>query len=176
MAFVKFKKLNHLINMPATITDGCIYFVKDAKKIFADFNSERTEFSISEAEVSSITEASINESFADLLAKLEAYNKSSEVNSFYYGEDKEWLDKNTRIGLQNLINCGADIITLQLKKELLDISAEELKLFLNKLEVYAGKCFATTAKHQQAINQLYTTEDLINYDYTANYPKKVRLR
>ena len=111
-----------------------------------------------------------------LLAKLKAYNKSSEVNSFYYGEDKEWLDKNTRIGLQNLINCGADIITLQLKKELLDISAEELKLFLNKLEVYAGKCFATTAKHQQAINQLYTTEDLINYDFTANYPKKVRLK
>ena len=111
-----------------------------------------------------------------LLAKLEAYNKSSEVNSFYYGEDKEWLDKNTRIGLQNLINCGADIITLQLKKELLDISAEELKLFLNKLEVYAGKCFAITAKHQQAINQLYTTEDLINYDFTANYPKKVRLK
>ena len=111
-----------------------------------------------------------------LLAKLEAYNKSSEVNSFYYGEDKEWIDKNTRIGLQNLINCGADIITLQLKKELLDISAEELKLFLNKLEVYAGKCFATTAKHQQVINQLYTTEDLINYDFTANYPKKVRLR
>ena len=72
MAFVKFKKLNHLINMPATITDGCIYFVKDAKKIFADFNSERTEFSISEAEVYSITESSINESFADLLAKLEA--------------------------------------------------------------------------------------------------------
>ena len=111
-----------------------------------------------------------------LLAKLEAYNKSSEVNSFYYGEDKEWLDKNTRVGLQNLINCGADIITLQLKKELLDISAEELKLFLNKLEVYAGKCFAATAKHQQAINQLCTTEDLLNYDYTANYPKKIRLR
>lgn len=111
-----------------------------------------------------------------LLAKLNAYNKSPEVNSFYYGEDKEWLDKNTRVGLQNLINCGADTITLQLKKELLDISAEELKSFLNKLEVYAGKCFATTAKHQQAISQLYSTEDLINYDYTANYPKKIRLR
>ena len=111
-----------------------------------------------------------------LLAKLNAYNKSPEVNSFYYGEDKEWLDKNTRVGLQNLINCGADIITLQLKKELLDISAEELKSFLNKLEVYAGKCFATTAKHQQAISQLYSTEDLVNYDYTANYPKKIRLR
>ena len=111
-----------------------------------------------------------------LLAKLNAYNESPEVNSFYYGEDKEWLDKNTRMGLQNLINCGADTITLQLKNELLDISAEELKSFLNKLELYAGKCFATTAKHQKTINQLYSTEDLINYDFTANYPKKIRLR
>lgn len=111
-----------------------------------------------------------------LQAKLTSYDKSIDVNSFYYKEDKKWLDKDTRIGLQNLINCGAQTITVQLGSELLDISAEELKLFLNKLEVYAGKCFAATAKHQQAINQLCTTEDLLNYDYTANYPKKIRLR
>nr|DAH81685.1 MAG TPA: hypothetical protein [Bacteriophage sp.] len=36
--------------------------------------------------------------------------------------------------------------------ELLDISADKLKEFLNKLEVYAGECFAVTAKHRVAIN------------------------
>lgn len=111
-----------------------------------------------------------------LLAKLEAYNKSPEVNSFYYGEDKKWLNKDTRIGLQNLINCGAQTITVQLGSELLDISADKLKQFLNKLEIYAGECFSVTAKHRVTINQLKSTEELLNYDYTANYPKKVRLR
>jgi hypothetical protein len=36
--------------------------------------------------------------------------------------------------------------------ELLDISADKLKEFLNKLEVYAGECFTVTAKHRAAIN------------------------
>lgn len=111
-----------------------------------------------------------------LQAKLTSYDKSIDVNSFYYKEDKKWLDKNTRIGLQNLINCGAQTITIQLDSELLDISADKLKEFLNKLEVYAGKCFATTAKHRMAINQLESIEELINYDFTANYPKKIRLQ
>lgn len=72
MSFVKFKKLNHLSNMPATITNGCIYFVKDVNKIFVDFDSERQAYSISESDVATYTEAAVNESFADLLAKLEA--------------------------------------------------------------------------------------------------------
>ena len=72
MSFVKFKKLNHLSNMPATITNGCIYFVKDVNKIFVDFDSERQAYSISESDVATYTEAAVDESFADLLAKLEA--------------------------------------------------------------------------------------------------------
>ena len=111
-----------------------------------------------------------------LQAKLASYDKSIDVNSFYYKEDKKWLDKNTRIGLQNLINCGAQIITIQLGSELLDISADKLKVFLNKLEVYAGECFAATAKHRVAINQLKSTEELLNYAFTSNYPKKIRLQ
>ena len=74
-----------------------------------------------------------------LQAKLTSYDKSINVNSFYYKEDKKWLDKDTRIGLQNLINCGAQTVTVQLGSELLDISADKLKEFLNKLEIYAGE-------------------------------------
>ncbi len=69
-----------------------------------------------------------------LQAKLTSYDKSIDVNSFYYKEDKKWLNKDTRIGLQNLINCGAQTVTIQLGSELLDISADKLKEFLNKLK------------------------------------------
>ena len=57
-----------------------------------------------------------------------------------------------------------------------DHGGYKLKEFLNKLEVYAGECFAVTAKHRVAINQLKSTEELLNYDFTANYPKKIRLQ
>lgn len=110
-----------------------------------------------------------------LIALIKYYDKSVNVNSFYYKDKQEWLDKNTRLGLQNLINSGADNITIQLKNSIIDIKATKLKEFLNQLEVYAGKCFSVTAKHLDAIKQLNTVDDLINYDFKSGYPLKITL-
>lgn len=110
-----------------------------------------------------------------LIALIKYYDKSVNVNSFYYKNKQEWLDKNTRLGLQNLINSGADNITIQLKNSIIDIKATKLKEFLNQLEVYAGKCFSVTAKHLEAIKQLNTVDDLINYDFKSGYPLKITL-
>lgn len=110
-----------------------------------------------------------------LIALIKYYDKSVNVNSFYYKDKQEWLDKNTRLGLQNLINSGADTITIQLKNSIIDIKATKLKEFLNQLEVYAGKCFSVTAKHLDAIKQLNTVDDLINYDFKSGYPLKITL-
>ncbi len=110
-----------------------------------------------------------------LIALIKYYDKSVNVNSFYYKDKQEWLDKNTRLGLQNLINSGADNITIQLKNSIIDIKATKLKEFLNQLEVYAGKCFSVTAKHLEAIKQLNTVDDLINYDFKSGYPLKITL-
>lgn len=110
-----------------------------------------------------------------LITLIKYYDKSVNVNSFYYKDKQEWLDKNTRLGLQNLINSGADNITIQLKNSIIDIKATKLKEFLNQLEVYAGKCFSVTAKHLEAIKQLNTVDDLINYDFKSGYPLKITL-
>lgn len=110
-----------------------------------------------------------------LIALIKYYDKSVNVNSFYYKDKQEWLDKNTRLGLQNLINSGADNITIQLKDSIVDIKAAKLKEFLNQLEVYAGKCFSVTAKHLEDIKQLNTVDNLINYDFKSGYPLKITL-
>lgn len=110
-----------------------------------------------------------------LIALIKYYDKSINVNSFYYKDKQEWLDKNTRLGLQNLINSGADNITIQLKDSIVDIKATKLKEFLNQLEVYAGKCFSVTAKHLEDIKQLNTVDNLINYDFKSGYPLKITL-
>ena len=103
------------------------------------------------------------------------YDTSKYVNSFYYQDKQHWLSKDVRIGLFRLIDSGAKQITLQLNDNYLIISSDKLKEFLNQLEVYAGKCFATTAEHLQNIKQLSTIEELLKYDYTAKYPNKVIL-
>ena len=103
------------------------------------------------------------------------YDTSKYVNSFYYQDKQYWLSKDVRIGLFRLIDSGAKQITLQLNDNYLIISSDKLKEFLNQLEIYAGKCFATTAEHLQNIKQLSTIEELLKYDYTAKYPNKVIL-
>ena len=103
------------------------------------------------------------------------YDNSKYVNSFYYQDKQYWLSKDIRIGLLRLIDSGAEQITLQLNDNYLIISPDKLKEFLNQLEVYAGKCFTVTAEHLQNMKQLNTTEQLLNYDYTAKYPNKIIL-
>lgn len=103
------------------------------------------------------------------------YDKSSNVNSFYYKNRQYWLDKDTRIGLFRLIDSGAEQVTLQLGDNYISINAGYLKNFLNELEVYAGKCFTATANHLTKIKSIHKLEDLINYDYTTEYPDKITL-
>ena len=115
-------------------------------------------------------------SLKNILKKSIAYYDTSKyVNSFYYQDKQYWLSKDVRIGLFRLIDSGAKQITLQLNDNYLIISSDKLKEFLNQLEVYAGKCFSTTAEHLQNIKQLNTIEELLKYDYTAKYPNKVIL-
>ena len=129
------------------------------------------------SEILTVREGVLNfSSLKNILEKSIAYYDTSKyVNSFYYQDKQYWLSKDIRIGLFRLIDSGAKQITLQLNDNYLIISPDKLKEFLNQLEVYAGKCFATTAQHLQNIKQLDTIEDLLKYDYTAKYPNKVIL-
>lgn len=103
------------------------------------------------------------------------YDKSIYVNSFYYNNKQYWLDKETRIGLFRLIDSGAKKITLQLEDIYVDIDADQLKEFLNQLEIYAGKCFSVTAKHLSTLKSLQSFDELLNYNYTRGYPDKISL-
>lgn len=103
------------------------------------------------------------------------YDKSIHVNSFYYKGNQYWIDKNTRVGLFRLIDSGAEQITIQLDNIYVTLSAEQARDFLNQLEIYAGKCFTVTARHYLDLQQVYKVGDLLNYDYTTEYPDKITL-
>lgn len=110
-----------------------------------------------------------------LEAEIKAYDTSSNVNGFFYNGESYWLDKETRVGLQNLVNCSTDSFSLLLGNNIIELELEKAKQFLSELEVYAGKCFINTNKHLLAIKNLKTIEDIINYDYTTGYPDKITL-
>ena len=101
------------------------------------------------------------------------FDTSDNVNAFLMNNQKYWLDKSTRVGLQQLINSSDSEVSLVLGDEVLTLPKDVASKFLAQLEVYAGKCFIQTQKHLIAIKELKTIEDIINYDYTKGYPEKI---
>lgn len=103
------------------------------------------------------------------------YGNSDTVDAFLFNGKQYWFDKNTRVSLQALVSVASNTINLVLGDEILEVNTDNIKKFLIDLELYANKCFVTTAKHNKSIKELFTLEDMINYDYTCGYPNKLNL-
>lgn len=110
-----------------------------------------------------------------LLKKIDLYDVSSNVNCFYYQDSPTWLDKNTRVGLMNLANCSDSTVSVVLASQVIELPVDTLKEYLKQIEVYAGKCYLITATHKVNAYKLQTIDEIVNYDYTANYPSKLTL-
>lgn len=110
-----------------------------------------------------------------LEASVKAYDKSLNVNSFYFKGKEYWLDKATRVGLWTLANCSPDDISIVLEDLIFPMSVDKVIEFLSQLEVYAGQCFITTTQHLLTIKELKTVQNIIDYDYTTGYPNKITL-
>lgn len=111
-----------------------------------------------------------------LMKKIELYDKSPAVNSFIYKGKSYWLDKQQRTCLKNVVDSDLENIELVFKDQSLILPSEVIKQFLINLEVYAYKCYVTTAKHLQNASKLLDYSDILNYDYTTGYPEKIILQ
>lgn len=113
----------------------------------------------------------------DQLKKLiEAYDSSTNVNQFYYKGYPMWLDKATRVGLllrfQSEDLIGKSVTNLWYEGSNFTLSVKEALQMLYFLEVYASACYDNTQAHLKAVDSLTSVEEVINYDYTLNYPEK----
>lgn len=106
-----------------------------------------------------------------LTAIITNYDKSDHINVFYINNKPYWLDKNTRISLQHLVDCSDQEVTLLIGNDLFTMSVDKAKDLLARIEVYAGKCFLTTHNHLSNIKELQELDALINYDYIYGYPE-----
>lgn len=111
--------------------------------------------------------------FMKKVLKFQIMKQDSKVNSFSFRGKDYWWDKNTRIGLDRLANSGRNSYEIIFGTEIVELSKQELQDILNKLEVYANKCFVNTQKHLNAIEELNTPLELIEYNYTLGYPDKI---
>lgn len=110
--------------------------------------------------------------------QIDSYDSSPAVNSFYYGEQKLWIDKATRVGLVNAVNSeialGAETITFGIQGISVTLPCQRALQMLYALERYALKCYNTTLAHKNAVDNLTTIEEVDNYNYIEGYPEKLR--
>ena len=112
-----------------------------------------------------------------LLHNIETYDTSAAVNSFTLGGKEMWLPKETRVGLVNSITiekaAGKDTTVLWFDGEKYELPVDAALQMLSALELYALDCYNVTAAHKAAVSALASVEDIVAYDYTANYPIKL---
>ena len=111
----------------------------------------------------------------ELLLSLQTeYDNSAEVNSFYLNGKRVWFDKDTRVGLFNLLNIekasNTETTTLWFSNTSIEIQVDKAIALLTTVEKYAKQCYDNTQKHYVEINQLESIEDCLQYDITAGYP------
>lgn len=117
---------------------------------------------------------SIDDIKKHLLSLQKDYDSSFEVNCFILNGKKVWLDKDTRVGLFNLLNiekaANTKTTTLWFNSTSIEIEVDKAISLLTAVEKYAKQCYDNTQKHYAEINQLKSIEACLQYDITAGYP------
>lgn len=112
------------------------------------------------------------------LNALSEYDKSDNVNGFYYRGQFMWLDKDTRTVLRNTIESletvGRNMLNIWYKGNCINLNLDEAKYLLSMLEVYATDCYNVTEQHKSSIIGMTTVEDVKNYNFKEGYPEMPR--
>lgn len=140
----------------------------------AVYNKEEKRVIYREVEAEPV---SIEETKAQKVAEIEAYDTSDAVNGFTYQGQAMWIDKATRVGLVNAIECtmtmGEDVITFGIQNVSVTLPCATAMKMMAALEVYALKCYNVTLAHKNAVMAMNTIEEVEAYDITAGYPEKL---
>lgn len=112
-----------------------------------------------------------------VIKKIDDYDQSSDVNSFFLNGIQVWLNKDTRVGLMNSLtiekDAGREISTLWFNNICININCDAAIQMLSALELYALSCYNVTAEHKVTVEGLSSFDDVISYDYTTGYPDKL---
>lgn len=109
------------------------------------------------------------------VADIMAYDVSDNVNRFFVNGVQTWLDKATRVGLQNSLHveqeAGHETTTLYLNGTAIVLPVAQAIAIMDTLELYAIDCYRCTEEHKATVNAMTVIEEVNRFDYTAGYPE-----
>lgn len=111
---------------------------------------------------------------ATMIAKIEAYNSSANVNAFTVDGTPMWLDFELRSRLKNSVDAAEAEGRQELTKTFGGVSFTYTialwKQMIVTVENYAGDCQTVTDQHIATVQAMRSIKKVNEFDYTADYP------
>lgn len=113
-----------------------------------------------------------------ILSNIRSYDKSEYVNSFLLNGDSIWLSKDLRTSIMNAVaikksrNIKTSSIWYNQKEYVLPV--DFILNMLDDIEIYADTCNSVTQRHIANVMAMTDIDEINNYDYTLNYPTKIK--
>ena len=124
-------------------------------------------------------EVTLEEVLSNKIEQIRNYDISDNVNLFFINNTPLWLDRTSRTSLMARFNAeqskGMETTNLWYEGMNLVLPIKNAIEMLLDLEIYASQCYDATQKHLHNVKQLQSIEDINNYDYTVDYPEKLKL-
>ena len=124
-------------------------------------------------------EKTIEDYKLEKIQDIEAYDKSSEVNSFSIGGMQLWLDASTRQQLKTSVEAykdqGIEQVTKWFNGQSFTFPVSMWLQMLSQLEIYAAEALNVTEQHKYNVQNLDIIEEIEGYDFTTGYPNKIEL-
>lgn len=161
---------------PTTLNDGTTECWETTVKGIPDIKAIEEQCALFKARQQAFV---LEQAKREKIREIDAYDTSSAVNSFFYGDWEYWLDRETRVSVRStaqiMKDSGHQTMTLWLGDVNVTLTLEEVLQMLAVLEMYALECYNTTARHKANVKTLTTIEDVEAYDHKAGYPEKIKL-
>lgn len=106
----------------------------------------------------------------NLINIIKKYDVSDDVDSIYVGEQRIWLDFETRERVMDRLDLATgDTEKITYGGETFELPVTNLRQMMTLLRVYARDCFDTTQKHLKEVETL-SLDAIRTYDYKTGYP------
>lgn len=129
----------------------------------------------------------LDEAKNEKIYEIEMYDNSDEVNSFNVivnGEDggepirfEGWFTPAERSNYRSSIDAakllGIDTLSFYVGSTELTVTTAMAEQMLAMIQIYADNCYMVTKRHEAAVNELETIEEVDAYVVSTGYPEKL---
>ena len=150
--------------------------LSDEQVAFHEEHPTATVKEVWDMEITPIPPRTLEDAKAEMIAKIEEYDESSEVNGFKInGVTAGWFTPEERSNYKSSIDAakllGVSDLTFFIGDNELSVTIPQAEYMLAQIQLYADSCYIVTKEHKITVGSLETIEEVDAFPYTEGYPQ-----